>query len=97
MVATVFRRERACKRAEKPSVTFCGKEEQRRERIGDFQSKKKQIIISSDRPPKELLHIEPRLKTRFALGLVADIHAPDYETRIAILKSKLEIKQETID
>lgn len=65
--------------------------------FNDFQSKKKQIIISSDRPPKELLHIEPRLKTRFALGLVADIHAPDYETRIAILKSKLEIKQETID
>lgn len=65
--------------------------------FNDFQSKKKQIIISSDRPPKELLHIEPRLKTRFALGLVADIHAPDYETRIAILQSKLEIKQESID
>ena len=65
--------------------------------FNDFQSKKKQIIISSDRPPKELLHIEPRLKTRFALGLVADIHAPDYETRIAILQSKLEIKQESIE
>lgn len=65
--------------------------------FNDFQSKKKQIIISSDRPPKELLHIEPRLKTRFALWLVADIHAPDYETRIAILQSKLEIKQESID
>ena len=55
--------------------------------FNDFQSKKKQIIISSDRPPKELLHIEPRLKTRFALWLVADIHAPDYETRIAIQQS----------
>ena len=65
--------------------------------FNEFQSRKKQIIISSDRPPKELLHIEPRLKTRFALGLVADIHAPDYETRIAILQSKLEIKQESID
>jgi len=65
--------------------------------FNDFHSKKKQIIISSDRPPKELLHIEPRLKTRFALGLVADIHAPDYETRIAILQSKLEAKQEIID
>ena len=65
--------------------------------FNDFQAKKKQIIISSDRPPKELLHIEPRLKTRFALWLVADIHAPDYETRIAILQSKLEIKQESID
>lgn len=65
--------------------------------FNDFQMKKKQIIISSDRPPKELLHIEPRLKSRFALGLVADIHAPDFETRIAILQSKLEIKQEYID
>ena len=65
--------------------------------FNDFQSKKKQIIISSDRPPKELTQIEPRLKTRFALWLVADIQAPDYETRIAILQSKLEIKQESID
>ena len=65
--------------------------------FNDFQWKKKQIIISSDRPPKELSQIEPRLKTRFALWLVADIQAPDYETRIAILQSKLEIKQETID
>ena len=65
--------------------------------FNDFHSKKKQIIISSDRPPKELTQIEPRLKTRFAIWLVADIQAPDYETRIAILQSKLEIKQETID
>ena len=65
--------------------------------FNDFHLKKKQIIFSSDRPPKELTQIEPRLKTRFALGLVADIQAPDYETRIAILQSKLEIKQESID
>ncbi|MDD2537109.1 MAG: chromosomal replication initiator protein DnaA [Candidatus Absconditabacteria bacterium] len=65
--------------------------------FNDFHSKKKQVIISSDRPPKELQHIEPRLKSRFALGLVADIHAPDFETRIAILESKLEVKQEHID
>ena len=65
--------------------------------FNDFHSKKKQIIFSSDRPPKELTQIEPRLKTRFATGLVADIKAPDYETRIAILQSKLEIKQENID
>ena len=65
--------------------------------FNDFHLKKKQIIFSSDRPPKELTQIEPRLKTRFALWLVADIQAPDYETRIAILQSKLEIKQETID
>ena len=65
--------------------------------FNDFHLKKKQIIISSDRPPKELTEIEPRLKTRFALWLVADIQAPDYETRIAILQSKLEIKQEYIE
>ena len=65
--------------------------------FNDFYSKKKQIIFSSDRPPIELTQIEPRLKTRFAIWLVADIQAPDYETRIAILQSKLEIKQEFIE
>ena len=65
--------------------------------FNEFQSKKKQIIISSDRPPKELTQIEPRLKSRFGFWLVADIQAPDYETRIAILQSKLEIKQESIE
>lgn len=65
--------------------------------FNDFQLKKKQIILSSDRPPKELIHIEPRLKSRFALGLVADIQAPDFETRIAILQSKLEGKGESLD
>lgn len=65
--------------------------------FNDFHMKKKQVIISSDRPPKELLHIEPRLKSRFALGLVADIQAPDFETRIAILESKLQSKGISID
>lgn len=65
--------------------------------FNDFQLKKKQIILSSDRPPKELIHIEPRLKSRFALWLVADIQAPDFETRIAILQEKLAIKWEALD
>ena len=65
--------------------------------FNDFHMKKKQVIISSDRPPKELLHIEPRLKSRFALGLVADVQAPDFETRIAILESKLQSKGISID
>lgn len=65
--------------------------------FNDFQLKRKQIILSSDRPPKELMHIEPRLKSRFALGLVADIQAPDFETRIAILQSKLDVKSESLD
>lgn len=65
--------------------------------FNDFQMRKKQIILSSDRPPKELSQIEPRLKSRFWLGLVADIKAPDFETRIAILQEKLQIKGEQID
>ncbi len=65
--------------------------------FNDFQLKHKQIILSSDRPPKELVHIEPRLKSRFALGLVADIKSPDFETRIAILQSKLMSKWEDLD
>ena len=65
--------------------------------FNEFQLKNKQIILSSDRPPKELLHIEPRLKSRFALGLVADIKSPDFETRIAILQSKLMNKWEDLD
>lgn len=65
--------------------------------FNDFQLKNKQIILSSDRPPKELVHIEPRLKSRFALGLVADIKSPDFETRIAILQSKLMSKGEDMD
>ncbi len=65
--------------------------------FNDFQLKQKQIILSSDRPPKELVHIEPRLKSRFALWLVADIKSPDFETRIAILQSKLMSKGEDLD
>ena len=65
--------------------------------FNDFHSKKKQVILTSDRPPKELVEIEPRLKSRFWFGLVADIQAPDFETRIAILQAKLDTKQEYID
>ena len=49
---------------------------------------KKQIVFTSDRPPKEMLRLEDRLKTRFEWGLLADIIPPDYETRMAIIKSK---------
>lgn len=58
---------------------------------------KKQIIISSDRPPKEMLTLEDRLRSRFEHGLMADIQPPDYETRMAILKKKEELDGLSID
>ncbi len=57
----------------------------------------KQIILSSDRPPKEIQLLEDRLKSRFEWGLIADMQTPDYETRLAILRKKAQLDNINID
>lgn len=62
-----------------------------------LQHKNKAIIITSDKPPKEMETLEERFRSRFEMGLMADISTPDYETRMAILRKKAENDNFMID
>lgn len=71
-----------------------GKESTQNEFFNTFNAlynDKKQIILSSDKPPKEIKTLDARIISRFECGVPIDIHEPDYETRMAILKNKAEI------
>lgn len=65
--------------------------------FNDLFQNNKQIIIASDRPPKDIATLSDRLKSRFASGFIQDMQVPDFETRVAILRKKAQLEKYLID
>jgi len=82
-------------------IQFLSKKESLQEEFyhtfNDLHNQGKQIVMTSDKSPQELEHIENRMVNRFEWGMVVDIQSPDFETRVAIIRKKLEAYGKTLD